>query len=363
MTGQESSPTPNRDVGAGEKHKDAALPQSSRPSKQSRTNGGGKSRSNINISSLRRENELFKVIESMGGIANMQSKEIFDAHTALLETMSQANEPTSAPVGTRLDKRTAQSTLKNLENRGRIRMVKTSLVASSGVSRPACLVYLPDTPQEKVNAFLRQLSQSVPSATIAPVKVLEEPIEYGSTVSSARRVSLPLSLLQIEDQRKTEEAQSIEAKSVLRRKAEEARAQRERDWDELLRRFHPEPVKGTLAVRIRAVRSRFMQSTVTRDQAHWENEIQGAIKETRLVSKKITSKPKAKLGINVHGPVAGPPPVVPNPPEKSIEFLITQQGPPILHTASVKKRGKAKEESEGTRLSSPFSSFIWDGLT
>lgn len=693
-TGQESSQVPSHDAGTGEKHKDATLPPSSRPSKRSRANGGEKSRSNINISALRRENELFKVIESMGGIANMQSKEIFEAHTALLETMSQAKEPTSAPVGTRLDKRTAESTFKNLEHRGRIRMIKTALVAPSGVSRPACLVYLPDTPQEKVNSFLRQLSQSVPSTAVGPIKVLEEPVEYGPGASSARHVSLPLNLLQIEDQdekenerlkqlfsydnktirdvllterttvaqlygfvvgkalrmrqlhlhalelfqqsspfpsvisrehriidishfhqdisltlhcslvavvthdedldqlfsgqgkqtlvkslspnlrmslgigksrnrsrilellemlrslglvtplerseapdapfvcsssngdtiafqnasldgwssstpilaplfwrfhtsgplylwvlsesspsywkehptrtpvegkaywdelqkvtreqayaraaacpstsppmpakmyanlgrslrrrsswdpeyaltwhqkqylamqmdmntgstplnaedvdaqldqicyvisaprhvvanyftisgeklvrdlqkarqrvkrnRKVEEVQSIEAKLVLHKKAEETRAQRERDWDDLVREFHPEPVKGTLAVRMRAVRSRFMQSTTTKDQPHWENEVREAIKETRLVSKKITSQPRAKLGIDVHSPVAGLPPVVPNPPEKSIESLISQQGPPVTHTASVKRRGKAKEGSEGT---------------
>lgn len=315
--GQESSQTPSHDAGIGEKHKDATPPRSLRPSKRSRANGGGKSRSNINISSLRRENELFKVIENMGGIANMHSKDIFEAHTALLDTMLQAKEPTSAPVGTRLDKRTAESTLKNLENRGRIKMLRTSLIAPSGISRPACLVYLPDTPQDKVNVFLRQLSQSVPTTTIEPVKVLEEPIEYV-------------------------------AKSVLRKKAEEARAQREQDWDDLLRRVHPDPLKGTLAVRIRAVRSRFLQSTITMGQPHWENEIRGAIKETRLVSKKITSKPKAKSNIPVYGPAAGPPRVVPNPPEKSVDFLVAQQGPPITPTLSAKKKGKAKEESEGT---------------
>lgn len=628
----------------------------------------------------------------MGGIVNMQSREIFDAHTTLLETMSQAKEPTSAPVGTRLDKRTAESTLKNLENRGRIKMIKTSLVTPSGVSRPACLVYLPHTPQEKVNAFLRELSQNVPTSAPGPVKVLEEPIEYGPGVSPARHGSLPLNLLQIEEQdekenerlkqlfsydsktirdvllterttvaqlygfivgkalrlrqlhlhtlelfqgsspspfvisqthrileishfhqditlalycslvavvthdedldllysgqgkqtlvknippnlhaslgigksrnksrilelleilrslglvtplertdapdamfkcscpngdsiafcnasldgwsastpalaplfwrfhtsgplylwalsesspsywkqrptctptegelywdelrkvsreqayaqaaacpstsppmpakihaslgrclrrrsswdseyaltwhqkqyltvqmnmstggtplnaedadakldqvcyvtsaprhivanyftvsgeklahdldrarqrikrnRKAGPTQNIEAKSALRRKAEEARAQRERDWDDLLRKLHPEPVRGTLAVRIRAVRSRFMQSTTTKDQSHWENEIQEAIKETQLVSKSITSHSKSKLGTGMHS-VTGPPPVVPNPPEKSIESLITQQGPPIIHTPSAKKKGKAKEENEG----------------
>lgn len=704
--GQESSPTLGYNVGIGEKHKDANSPASSRPSKRSRADGGGSSRSNINISSLRRENELFKVIENLGGIANMHSKDFFEAHTVLLDTMSQAKEPTSAPVGTRFDKRTAESTLKSLENRGRIKMLKTSLIAPSGVSRPACLVYLPGTPQDKVNAFLCQLSQSVPSTTIGSVKVLEEPIEYGPSIS-VHHVSLPLNLLQIEDQdekederltqlfsydsktirdvllterttvaqlygfvigkvlrmrqlhlhtlelfqqsspsllvisqehriidisyfnqdvtlalycslvavvandealallfssqgketlvknlspnlrmslgigksrnrsrilellemlrsvglvtplgrteapdapfkcsnpngdiiafqnaslegwsastpvlaplfwrfhtsgpiylwalsesspsywkehptrtptegkaywdelhkvsrdqayaqaaacpstcppmpakiypslgrclrrgsswdpkyaltwhqkqylamqmdmstgktplnaedadaqldqicyvisvprhvvanyftvsgekivrdlenarqrikrnRKVEEAQSVEAKSVLRKKAEEAHAQRERDWDDLLRRIHPGPVKGTLAVRIRVVRSRFMQSTITKDQAHWENEIREAIKETQLASKTTTLQPKAKSDISVYSPAAGLPPVVPNPPEKSIDFLVAQQGPPIAHTASVKKRGKEKEESEGTCIhSGPFPSFLWD---
>lgn len=689
--GQESSPILGHDVGIGEKYKDATPPPSSRPSKRSRADGGGKSRSNINISSLRRENELFKVIENMGGIVNMHSKDIFEAHTALLDTMSQTKEPTSAPAGTRLDKRTAESTLKSLENRGRIRMLKTSLVAPSGVSRPACLVYLPDTPQDKVNAFLRQLSQGISSTTIGPVKVLEEPVEYGPSISWAHHVSLPLNLLQIEDQdekenerlkqlfshdsktirdvllterttvaqlygfvvgkalrmrqlylytlelfqqsspsllvvlrehriidisyfhqdvtlglycslvavvaqdeeldllfspqgkqtlvknlspslrtslgigksrnrsrilellemlrslglvtplertdapdapfkfsgpngdtiafqnaslegwsastpvsaplfwrfhtsgpiylwalsesspaywkehpmrtptdgkaywdelhkvsrdqayaqaaacpstsppmsakihaglgrclrrrsswdpeyaltwhqmqylamqmdmstgetplnadaqldricyvigvprhvvanyftvsgekivhdlerarqrikrnRKAEEAQSIEAKSVLRKKADEARAKRERDWDDLLCSIHPEPVKGTLAVRVRAVRSRFMQSMIAKDQPHWEHEIRGAIKETQLVSKNIIPQSKAKSNVSVYSPTAGPPPVVPNPPEKSIDFLIAQQGPPITHAVSVKKRGKAREESEGT---------------
>ncbi|KAF8446218.1 hypothetical protein L210DRAFT_3529314 [Boletus edulis BED1] len=348
--GQESSQTPSCDIGICEKHKDANLPPSSRPLKRSRTNGDGKSRSSINISSLRRENELFKVIESMGGIANMHSKEIFDAHTVLLETMSQAKEPTSAPVGTRLDKRTAESTLKNLENRGRIKMLKTSLVSSSGASRPACLVYLPDTPQETLNAYLRQISQSVPSTTVGLVKVLDEGIEYGPGVSSARHVSL-------EDKRKAKEAQNIESRSVLGKKAEEARAQREQDWDDLLRRFHPEPMKGTLAVRVRAVQSRFMQSAITKDQRHWENEIREAVKETQLVSKKITSQPKSKLGVDVRTPITGPPPLAPNPPEKSLELLITQQGPPITPTASVKKKGKAKKESED--LASRRPRFHW----
>lgn len=105
-----------------------------------------------------------------------------------------------------------------------------------------------------------------------------------------------------------------------------------------------------------------MQSTITKDQLHWENEIQGVIKETKLVSKKITLQSKTNPDIEVHSPAAGPPAVVPNPPEKSIEFLIDQQGPPITHTVSVKRKAKAKakEDSEGTWIhSGSFTSFAW----
>ncbi|KAF9243844.1 hypothetical protein BU15DRAFT_86274 [Melanogaster broomeanus] len=574
---------------------------------------GEMSRSNINISSLRRENELYRVLDSMGGIANTHFKGILEAHTALLDTMTQAKEPTSAPAGTRIDKRTAEATFKSLETRGRIKMLKTSLISSSGLSRPACLVYLPETPQEKVNAFLSQLSQNLPPATVSPVKTLEEPVDYGASVRSVQRASLPLQLLQMEEQgekqderleqlfsndsgtilgqlygfivakalrlrqlhihtlelfqqpspsplvispqhriidisyyhqdiplalycplvavllesdegqqilikqlpsnisaslqigksrsrsrildllemlrslglvtpleytdapdapykcvnvngdtvsfkdaalevvapqiwrfhtsgplslwalseswpsywkdlpiytpaegatywdelhnsattpglgrcmrrrsnwdpeyvlthtplsaedidaqldqicyvtsaprcavlmkdlekarqrlkraRKEEEAQqNIDAKAALLRKAEEARAQRERGWDELLHRIHPDPVKGTLAVRIRA-------STMTKDQPHWENEIQEAIKETQLAAKKIISQPKPKLGRRMHKPAAGPPPLVANPPEKSIDFLIAQQGPPIAQPVRARRKGKAKGEN------------------
>ncbi|KAF8845363.1 hypothetical protein BDN67DRAFT_941224 [Paxillus ammoniavirescens] len=689
---REPSPASVEGAGAGEKRKETSRLSSSRPAKRGRTKDSEKSRSNINISSLRRENELHKVIDSLGGIANMHSKDILEAHAALLDTMTQAKEPTSAPVGTRIDKRTVEATFKGMENRGRIKMLKTSLISSSGVNKPACLVYLPETPQEKVNAFLRQLSQNIPSATVASVKTLEEPVDYGTSVRSVQRASLPLQLLQMEEQGEKQDErlkqlfsydnntlrdlllterttvaqlygfivskalrlrqlhlhtlelfqqpspsplvissqhgiidisyyhqdvslvlycslvavvvhdedllkllgsdegkqtlikqlpvnisaslqigksrsrsrildllemlrslglvtplertdavdapyqcvnsdgdtvafreatlegwsagtpviaprfwrfhtsgsiylwalsescpsywkdlpintptegaaywdelhnasrdqayaqsavcpptsppsplkasasfgkclrrrsswdpeyvltwhqkqylarhmvmstgetplnaedadaqldqicyvtsaprravvnhfatsadkitqdlekarqrlkrtraekdaqQDIDAKAALLRKAEEAKAQRERDWEELLHRIHPEPVKGTLAVRIRAVRSRFVQSTITKDQSYWENQIQETIKDAGLAAREIISQPKAMLVPRVHKSAAGPPRLVANPPEKSIEILIAQQGPPITQPVRARRKGKTKEE-------------------
>ena len=134
---------------------------------------------------------------------------------------------------------------------------------------------------------------------------------------------------------------TAEAKAALQKRAEEARRQREEDWAQLLDRIHPGPVKGTLAMHLRAVRARFLESTHAKDHEHWEGEIREAIKDTELAAKKIISP--QRLPANFCKP-SGPPPVVANPPEKSIASLIAQQGPPITQTTRSKGKGKEKEE-------------------
>ena len=69
----------------------------------------------VNVSHLRRENELLRLVGSAGGILNVQTREFYDTHTRLLETLADAGEPTSAPPGTRTDKRTMSSSFSNLE--------------------------------------------------------------------------------------------------------------------------------------------------------------------------------------------------------------------------------------------------------
>ncbi|KAG6891388.1 hypothetical protein C0992_007611 [Termitomyces sp. T32_za158] len=153
----------------------------------------------VNVSHLRRENELYRVVENMGGIVNIQTKDFFEEHIALLEVMTKAGEPTSAPAGTRTDKRTAVSTFNNLEKRGRIKQLKTSVMTHTGVQRPACIVYLPTVPQEMLNNFLADLSRGVQS-TPHPgnfVKI-DEHVEYGADPTYISRGALPLQLLQME---------------------------------------------------------------------------------------------------------------------------------------------------------------------
>jgi len=120
---------------------------------------------------------------------------------ALIESLTKSGEPTSAPVGTRIDKRTANTTFNNMESRGRIKMLKTSVTTHTGVSRPACIVYLPDIDLAKINSFLTDLGRTLPPNEPQPmaVKKIDKPMEYGAAhPTPAPRGALPLQLLQME---------------------------------------------------------------------------------------------------------------------------------------------------------------------
>jgi oxalate---CoA ligase len=114
-------------------------------------------RGRANVSHLRRENEILRVVEEAGGIVNIQTKEFYDAHMALLETLLKAGEPTSAPVGTRTDKRTAGLTIDGLESKGKLKQLKTSVLSHTGIHKPANIVYLPTVTQEQLTAFLAEV--------------------------------------------------------------------------------------------------------------------------------------------------------------------------------------------------------------
>ena len=156
--------------------------------------------SKVNVSHLRRENELLRLVESSGGIVNIQSKEFFEGHMSLLKLLAQSGEPTSAPVGTRIDKRTAVASLNSLERKGRLKQLKTSIMSYIGINRPACIVYLPDIEQNKLDSFLADLAHGSQPAVpnIGSFVKINEPVEYGAGDSTTFRATLPLQLLQIE---------------------------------------------------------------------------------------------------------------------------------------------------------------------
>ncbi|KAG1769612.1 hypothetical protein EDD22DRAFT_1048040 [Suillus occidentalis] len=194
----------------GEKRKGSLPPVTSSQPKRTRiSTPGDRLKTNPNISHLRRENEFFRVIQDFGGIANLQTKHFFDAHTALLNDMADRGEPASAPSGTRVDRRTADATIKNMESRGRIKVLRTTVFSVTGSTRPASLVYLPDTPQEKINAFLHHLSHTAPAPNVPPIKTFEEPVDFGASSSISQCTTLPLHLLQIEKSGKDDDEHRV----------------------------------------------------------------------------------------------------------------------------------------------------------
>jgi oxalate---CoA ligase len=155
--------------------------------------------SKINVSQLRRENEMLRLVENSGGIINLQTKEFYDSHVSLLEAMANAGEPTSAPTGTRTDKRTAVAAFNNLEKRGKIKQIKTAVMTPTGAHRSACIVYLPDIEQEAINVFLAELARSHVLPQPGPMVRLEEELDYGIERTPNSRSALALRLLRTEE--------------------------------------------------------------------------------------------------------------------------------------------------------------------
>ncbi|KAJ7042665.1 hypothetical protein C8F04DRAFT_1390618 [Mycena alexandri] len=153
----------------------------------------------VNVSTLRRENELYRVLQELGGILNTQTKDVFDAHQALLTTLAQAGEMTSAPAGTRLDRRTATTAFNNMELRGKVKQLKTTISSITGLTRSANLVYLPDTEEAKLTAFLAESGRTtvqfppyVPNSI-----VVEEHTEFGSKIVRSNRRAKGLAAAQL----------------------------------------------------------------------------------------------------------------------------------------------------------------------
>ena len=120
-----------------------------------------------NVSHARRDNEFYRVIQEFGGIAIVNVKEFADAHVALLGTLAEAREPASAPPGTRVDRRTIDTTFSKLEKDGRIKILKTTLVTPIFTTRKITIAYLSHLEEEKVRAFLSTLNQGNPSRSTA----------------------------------------------------------------------------------------------------------------------------------------------------------------------------------------------------
>ena len=138
-----------------------------------------------NISRGRRQKEILQTLENLGGIANTTQKEFHEAHATTVEALAQAGETTSTVAGSHLDKKTLTAALSELETQGKIKLLTTSITPQFGGARQVKIAYLADTPQEKLNEFLANLSRTQPQpfAPAPSLKVLDEPIVFGGNKS------------------------------------------------------------------------------------------------------------------------------------------------------------------------------------
>ncbi|KAI0047812.1 hypothetical protein FA95DRAFT_1558689 [Auriscalpium vulgare] len=160
---------------------------------------GGRPKGNMSL--LRRENELLRVLEEVQGIANTSSKDFSDVHLALLDKMTAAGELTSGPPGTRIDRRTMDSTLDSMETRGKIKLVRTSISSLTGTQRQVRIAYLPHIEQAQVDEVLTQLAQKPthpqpPPST--PMKTILVNIPRAAAPKASRVPPKPLRLMQRE---------------------------------------------------------------------------------------------------------------------------------------------------------------------
>ncbi|KAI0344000.1 hypothetical protein BDW22DRAFT_1355246 [Trametopsis cervina] len=139
-------------------------------------------RGRTNLSYSRREKEILRLITELGGIANVSTKEFYEAHTALLERMSSAGEAVSDNrQGSRIDKKTMDAILKALQDQEKLRVITTSVH-----NRPIKVAYLTDISPELLTSFLGGLSHTVPFPFSQPAnfKTLETSVEYGGSKSA-----------------------------------------------------------------------------------------------------------------------------------------------------------------------------------
>ena len=189
----------------------------------------------------------------------------------------------------------------------------------------------------------------------APIAVVREFLDKART---KRRHELERARRRIEKQ-KEQDAENVsgaraprrtatEAKSLIVKKAAIAKEQRAKDWDELLRRVHPDVLKGTAASRVGQVRTKYMNA-FTVGKTNWDDEISRAIKEAQIAAETVLmSAPRLAFA---PGARAAVPPVVTNAPEKSVEELITKQGPPRQKEESKRRRRSTKADEPGTSSS------------
>ena len=148
------------------------------------------SRGRTNLTAMRRENEMIKLLEDAGGIINTSTNEFVSTFMNLVESIVKSGAVASAPIGTRMDRRTLTYTLENLEAKGRIKTINTNIQYYTG-PRKSKLIYLPTISDEKLKAYISQenfsLNQMGKQENMRQMAETSMELDPDSSVSKALR--------------------------------------------------------------------------------------------------------------------------------------------------------------------------------
>ncbi|KAF8526018.1 hypothetical protein BU17DRAFT_41424 [Hysterangium stoloniferum] len=148
------------------------------PSKRQKSGRPKRGHQLINISQLRAENEILRVVEESGGIVNTSTKEFFEMYSQVLSSMAAAGEPTSMPVGTQPDRRTLRKIMDNLLEHGRLKSLTLTIIPRMVQPRIAKLIYAPATPQDKLDAFIAALRENAPIINVPMHRKLDGHVDF-----------------------------------------------------------------------------------------------------------------------------------------------------------------------------------------
>jgi hypothetical protein len=387
----------------------ASLEQVSAGQKRKEKPAAQHSRSNVSL--LRRENEFLRILEESGGVSHPGSKEFLDAHLTLLDALASAGEPTSGLPGVKVDKRTIENTFESLERRGKVKVLKTAISTMTGAQRPIRIIYFPNVDQSKLDAFLTELGKgphsapySVNTPSVAPgnlkarrsAKFLRplqpegnvDNIDHQSKSNGRADQLFESDDQSIRDVLLTERStlpqlyEFVPGQTMRAREQQPAtsgtqpnppiptvtgeKTRKKREWEAILKAVHSHPLEKAAATRVARVRKRYLRSVASSDKSRWEGEVRDAIKDPESAktappfaqrtvlaqpSRRPASAPTAGqslAGLVAPLPLAGLPPVVATQPRKTIEQLITEQGP-ARENAGKKKR-KPKKSKDGADL-------------
>ncbi|KAH9178894.1 hypothetical protein EDB89DRAFT_2111752 [Lactarius sanguifluus] len=216
----------------------------------------------------------------------------------------------------------------------------------------------PPLRDEESNLDLERISWTIS----APLSVVKDFLEK-ERVTRQRELD-KASLLTLENDQDEEHAGKIaQAKELLAQKVAGEKMRKEREWGAILKAVHPHALEGAAAIRVARVRKRYLQSGVSSDKSRWEDEVRDAIRDLESAAKRVLpfaqrtvlARPSLSLapvppaappaGLATPLSPAGLPPIVASQPGKTIEQLITEQGPAREDAGSKKRKSKKGKDA------------------